>query len=230
MEPMMRDLPSEDRPREKMLRLGVKSLSNDELLALFLRTGVKGKSAIMVGRDLLQRFGSLGALGQVDVGQLKKVHGLGLGKASQLVAAFELGRRVALENVVQVALDTPAKLYDAFAPQLMHLPQEKLCVVLLNARLCMEGMVEVSAGTVNETMAHPRDIMHPVISRNSYAFFVMHNHPSGDPSPSRNDIAFTTRVADASKLMQIRFLDHVIIGKPAEGRQGYFSFKEGGLL
>lgn len=226
----MRDMTAGDRPREKLERLGVRALSNEELLALFLRTGVKGKSAIMVGRELIQRFGSLANLGQVDVGQLKKVHGLGIGKASQLLAAFELGRRVAIEQAVDVSLETPERLYEVFAPQMMHLAQEKLCVVLLNSRLCMEGFIEVSSGSVSETLAHPREILHPVISRNSYAFCMMHNHPSGDPAPSKNDLKFTSRVKEASEIMQIRFLDHVIIGRPAEGRQGYFSFREAGLL
>lgn len=230
MEPLIRDLSSEDRPREKMQRLGVQALSNEELMALFLRTGVKGKSAIQVGRELIQHYGSLAMLGQMDVAELKKFHGLGLGKASQLVAAFELGRRVSLEQVQGVALDTPPKIYDHFSPQLQHLGKEKLFVVLLNSRLVMESMVEISSGTVSETMANVRDILHPVVSRNSYAFFLMHNHPTGDPSPSLNDTKVTKLVNEASETMQVRFIDHIIIGRPSEGRTGYFSYRESGLL
>jgi DNA repair protein RadC len=230
MEPLIRDLSSEDRPREKMQRMGVQALSNEELMALFLRTGVKGKSAIQVGRELIQHYGSLAMLGQMDVAELKKFHGLGLGKASQLVAAFELGRRVSLEQVQGVPLDTPPKIYDHFSPQLQHLTKEKLFVVLLNARLVMESMVEISSGSVSETMANVRDILHPVISRNSYAFFLMHNHPAGDPSPSLHDTKVTKKVHEASETMQVRFIDHVIIGRPAEGRSGYFSYREAGLL
>jgi DNA repair protein RadC len=230
MEPMMRDLSAGDRPREKMQRLGARALSNEELLALFLRTGVKGKSAIQIGRELIQRFGSMSHLGQLSLDELKKCHGLGLGKASQLMAAFELGRRVAEEQVQGVSLDSPNVIYEHFAPQMQHLTQEKLVVCLLNTKLHLMAMVEVSTGTVSETLAHPREILHPVVNRNAYAFFLMHNHPSGDPLPSRADLQLTSRVRDASDLLQVRFVDHVIIGRPAEGRLPYYSFKEGGQL
>jgi DNA repair protein RadC len=230
MEPMMRDLSEADRPREKLRRLGVKALSNEELLALFLRTGVVGKSAIQLGRELIQRFGSIGQLGQVGLEELKKCHGLGPGKASQLVAIFELGRRAAEEMVLGVPLDSPQVIYEHFAAQMQHLPQEKLVVVLLNSKLHIIEHVEVSTGTVSETLAHPREILHPVINRNAYAFFLMHNHPSGDPLPSRADSQLTARVREASEMMQIRFIDHVIIGRPGAGRSPYFSFKESGQL
>ncbi len=227
---MIRDLSSQDRPREKMQRLGVQALSNEELMALFLRTGVKGKSAIQVGRELIQRYGSLGMLGHLDVAELKRFHGLGVGKASQLVAAFELGRRVSLEQVQGVPLDNPTKIYDHFAAQLQHLAKEKLFVVLLNSKLVMESLVELSSGSVNETMANVREILHPVISRNAYAFLLLHNHPAGDPAPSLNDTEVTRRVNESSQTMQICFIDHVIIGRPAEGKLAYFSYREAGLI
>jgi len=230
MEPMIRDLSSADRPREKMQRLGVRALSNEELMALFLRTGIVGKSAIQLGRELIQHYGSLSSLGHLDVNELKKFRGLGPGKSSQLIAAFELGRRVALEQVDRIALDSPQLLYYHFAPQLAHLNQEKLMVVLLNTRLHMVAAVEISSGTVSQTLAHPREILHPVVNRNAYAFFLMHNHPSGDPSPSNQDQQLTTRIRDASELLQIRFIDHVIIGRPGVGRSPYYSFRESGLI
>lgn len=230
MEPMIRELSVSDRPREKMQRLGVKSLSNEELLAVFIRTGVKGKSAIKMGRDMLQRYGSLAHVGQLSLSEMQKFHGLGLAKASQLVAAFEMGRRVAQEQVREVALDSPNVIYDHFAPQLQYLPQERLSVVLLNTRLHLIEEVEISTGTVSETLAHPREIMHPVINRNAYAFFLMHNHPSGDPTPSKPDCQLTNRIREVSELMQTRFVDHVIIGRPGMGRSPYFSFRESGQL
>lgn len=230
MEPMMRDLSEADRPREKLRSLGPKALSNEELLALFLRTGVVGKSAIQLGRELIQRFGSIGQLGQIGLDELTKVHGLGTGKASQLVAAFELGRRAAEELVRGVSLDAPHVIYEHFAPQMQHLPQEKLVVCLLNTKLHLMAMVDISTGTVSETLAHPREILHPVVNRNAYAFFLMHNHPSGDPYPSRADVQLTSRVREASELLQVRFVDHVIIGRPGEGRLPYYSFRESGQL
>ena len=230
MEPMIRELPEGDRPREKMQRLGVRSLSNEELLALFLRTGMKGKSAIQIVREMIQRYGSMSQLGQLSLEEMKKCRGLGLAKASMLVAVFELGRRVAQEQVQNVVLDCPELIYEHFAPQMQHLPQERLVVALLNAKLHLMAAVDISTGTVSETLAHPREILHPVINRNAYAFFLMHNHPSGDPTPSRHDCQLTNRVREASELMQIRFIDHVVIGRPGSGRSPYFSFKESGQL
>jgi DNA repair protein RadC len=183
-----------------------------------------------LGRELLHRFGSLAQMGQAGLEEMKKCHGLGLGKASQLLAAFELGRRVAEERVVGVVLDSADKLYDHFALQLQHLTQEKLFVVLLNTKLQYVAQVEISSGTISETMAHPREILHPVINRNAYAFHLLHNHPSGDPTPSRADHRLTERVKEVSDLMHIRFIDHVIIGRPAEGRLSYFSFAEAGRI
>jgi DNA repair protein RadC len=230
MDPLIREMAEGDRPREKMQRLGVRALSNEELLALFLRTGIKGKSAIQVGREMIQRYGSMSQLGQLSLEEMKKSRGLGLAKASMLVAVFELGRRVAQEQVRNVALDSPELIYQHFAPQMQHLPQEHLVAVLLNTKLQLMAAVDVSRGTVSETLAHPREILHPVINRNAYAFFLMHNHPSGDPVPSRQDVQMTNRVREAAELMQIRFVDHVIIGRPSSGRLPYFSFKESGQM
>ncbi len=230
MEPLIRELPEGDRPREKMQRLGVRALSNEELIALFLRTGMKGKSAIQMGREIIHRYGSMSQLGQLSLEEMRKCRGLGLAKASMLVAVFELGRRVAQEQVQNVVLDSPSLIYEYFAPQMQHLPQERLVVGLLNTKLHLMTSVDISVGTVSEAMAHPREILHPVINRNAYAFFLMHNHPSGDPVPSRPDYQLTSRVREASELMQIRFVDHVIIGRPGSGRLPYFSFRESGQL
>ncbi len=228
MDPLIREMAEGDRPREKMQRLGVRALSNEELLALLLRTGMKGKSAIQMAREMIQRYGSMSQLGLLSLDEMKKSRGLGLAKASMLVALFELGRRVAQEQVKNVVLDSPELIYQHFAPQMQHLPQEHLMVVLLNTKLHLMAAVEVSTGTVSETLAHPREILHPVINRNAYAFFLLHNHPSGDPVPSRPDCQMTKRVREATELMQIRFVDHVIIGRPGSGRMPYFSFKESG--
>jgi DNA repair protein RadC len=127
-------------------------------------------------------------------------------------------------------LDTPEAIYEVFAPQLGHLVQEQVMVALVNARLQLEGTEMVSKGTVNESSAHPREVLRAVVTRNSYGFVLIHNHPSGDPSPSRADEQVTRRMVEAAGLMQVKFLDHVIIGRPAAGRLGYFSFREAGLV
>jgi DNA repair protein RadC len=228
--PRIRDLPQGERPREKLAQLGPAALDNAELMALFISTGVKGHSAIEIGRDLIRKYGSMGALGSLPVSELAKERGLGLAKASKLAAAFELGTRVAREQLREVPLDTPELIYEFFAPQLRHIAQEQVVVAVVDARLRHIGTTVVSMGTVSETTAHPREILRPVITRGAHGFVLIHNHPSGDPSPSRADEVVTRRIAEAAKMMQVEFLDHVIIGRPSQGRSAYYSFREAGVV
>jgi DNA repair protein RadC len=228
--PRIHDMPHDERPREKLAQLGAAALDNAELMALFLSTGTRGRSAIEIGRDLVRKYGSLGALGGLPVGELAKEHGIGLAKASKLAAAFELGIRVAREQVRNTPLDTPELIHEFFGPQMSHLPQEQVVVAVLDARLRHMGTSVVSVGTVSESAAHPREILRPVITRGAHGFVLIHNHPSGDPTPSRSDETVTRRLCDAARLMQVEFLDHVIIGRPAQGRSGYFSFREAGVI
>jgi len=224
------DMPLDERPREKLAKFGPTALDNAELLALFLRTGVVGRSAIQIGRDLLNHYGTIGSLGSAGVAELSKQPGLGLAKACQLVAAFELGARAAREQIAQTPLDTPEMIYRCFAPQLAWLRHEKLIVALLDTRLRHSGSIEISVGNLTETVAHPREVLRPVITRGAYGFVLIHNHPSGDPTPSRADDHFTRRMLEAADLMQLKFLDHVIIGRPDQGRSAYFSFREAGVV
>ncbi len=224
------DMPNELRPREKLARLGPASLDNAELMALFISTGTKGRSAIAIGRELISRYGSMGALGGLPVAELAQVKGLGLAKASKLAAAFELGIRVAREQLREVSLETPELIHDHFGPQLRHLSQEQVLVAVLDSRLRHSSTTIVSVGTVSETSAHPREILRPVITRGGYGFIVIHNHPSGDPSPSLADVRITKRLIEAAEIMQIRFLDHVIIGRPSEGREPFYSFRQAGVV
>ncbi len=226
----IQDMPYDQRPREKLALLGAGALGNDELLALFISTGMKGLSAIQIGRNLIQKYGSMGALGSLSVSQLAKERGFGLAKASKLAAAFELGSRVAREQLQSRPLDTPQLIYEFFGPQMSHLAKEQVVVAVLDTRLRHIGTEIVSVGTVNESSAHPREIFRPVITRGGYSFILIHNHPSGDPSPSRADEIVTRKLVDAAKFMQIEILDHLIIGRAAEGRLPYFSFREAGVV
>jgi len=226
----IQDLPRSERPREKLAQLGPAALDNAELMALFISSGTKRRSAIDIGRDLLTKFGSMGALGGLPVSELAKEYGLGLAKASKLAAAFELGTRVAREQLRDTPLDSPELIHEYFAPQLRHLPQEQVVVAVVDTRLRHLGTTVVSVGTVSESNAHPREILRPVITRGAHGFILIHNHPSGDPSPSRADEMVTRRLVEAANLMQVRFLDHVIIGKPSPGRTAYYSFREAGLV
>ena len=224
------DLPNDERPREKLIHLGPAALSNAELMGLFISTGMKGHSAIQIGRSLVSKYGSLGAIGGLPVAELAKEKGLGLAKASKLAAAFELGVRVAREELREVPLDTPELIHDFFGPQMRNLPQEQVVVGLLDARLRHMGTIVVSVGTVSESSAHPREILRPVITRGAFGCVLIHNHPSGDPSPSRADEVVTRRLVEAATLMQVCFLDHVIIGRPSPGRTPYYSFREAGIV
>ncbi|RYD30498.1 MAG: JAB domain-containing protein [Verrucomicrobiaceae bacterium] len=230
MSDRIQDMPTGERPREKLSRLGPGALDNAELMALFISTGTKGRSAITIGRDLLRKYGSMGALGSLPVGELAKEKGLGIAKASKLAAAFELGARVAREQIDAEPLDDPATIHRFFAPQLAHLAHEQVMVAVLDTRNRHIGTTVISMGGVNEASAHPREILRPVITRAGYSFILVHNHPSGDPNPSRADEMITRRVAEAADLMQIGFHDHLIIGKPSPGRRPYFSFRESGII
>ena len=223
-------MPNDQRPREKLARLGPAALDNSELMALFISTGTKGRSAIDIGRDLLRKYGSMGALGGLPVAELAKERGLGLAKASKLAAAFELGTRVAREQLQAIPLDSPELIHEFFAPAMRHLPQEQVVVAVVDTRLRHIGTNVVSVGSVSESTAHPREILRPVITRGAHGFILIHNHPSGDPSPSRADEAVTRRLIEAASLMQVHFLDHVIIGRPQPGRAPYYSFREAGLV
>jgi len=226
----IRDLPDQQKPREKLLEYGAVCLSDSEILALFMGTGSRGSSAIDLSHRLIRKHGSISALGALQVGDLAIEHGIGIAKASRLVAAFELGSRAARERLHAETLDSPENIHRSFAPQLQHLPNEQVLVASLDCRLRHLSTHTVSVGSVNESIAHPRDILRPVISRGAHGFVLIHNHPSGDPSPSHADHEVTRRVKGAAELMQLRFVDHLIIGRPHAGNQAWFSFREAGLL
>lgn len=219
-----------DLPREKMEKFGVGSLSNAELIAIFLCSGSVGRNVIEVAGDLLEKYGGLQELGRLTVSEYKNNKGIGPAKACKLAAAFELGSRLSREKLRHQPLNSPELIYEHFGHQLSNLPNENAIVVTVNSRLEHTSTTTVSIGTVNETTAHPREIMRPVISRNAYGFILIHNHPSGDPSPSRADHTITDGLIKAAEIMKIRLVDHVIIGRPSAGHPGFFSFRAAGVI
>ena len=224
------ELPEQERPREKLAALGAEALSDSELIAILLRTGLKGVNAVDLGRELIRGFGSLAGLSRASVTELAKVKGVGQAKAVQLAAAFGLASRLAKESLVATPLDTPARIYELLGTEMRQLGKESVRVVLLDAKLRLLRVEEVSLGSLNECLAHPREILRPAVMHNAYAFILVHNHPSGDPSPSEADRRLTVRMADAARLLQVTFSDHVIIGSPAPGHAPYFSFREAGII
>lgn len=226
----IRELPEEARPREKLRTRGPDALTNAELIAILLRTGVVGANAVEVAEQLLKRYGSLAGLSRCTLDELRKVTGVGEAKAMQLVATFRLGQRLARETFAQARIESPELVYEMLGAELRGLHKESLRVILLDTRYRLLRIEEVSLGSMNESIAHPREVFRPAIISAAYAVIVVHNHPSGDPSPSQADHTLTRRLADAAALLQIKLLDHIIIGAPAEGRLPYFSFKEAGVL
>jgi len=227
----IKELPEDERPRERLIRAGVRSLSDAELLAIFIRTGTPGRNAVQVGRDLLQRFGGLSQLARKNAREFTKaVKGIGLAKACELEALFEIGRRLAHGAAGRPKLDTPQAIFDFLAPDLHCERQEVLVAVLLDTRYQLILAEKVTKGSVNESMAPPREIFRPAIVHSAYAVIVAHNHPSGDPSPSEADRRITRQLMQAAECLGIRLLDHVIIGNSENGRQPYTSFREMGVM
>jgi len=227
----IQDLPPKERPRERLERLGAASLTEAELLAILLRTGVRGASAVQLGTQLLQRFGGLSGLANADVSEIASHKGVGHAKAVQIKAAFELALRTHRAMLDSIPLDSPEKIVQYVRDEMAHLDVEHLRVLHLNTRLRLIASDEVSVGTLSEAVAHPREIFRRVILRKAYGFVLVHNHPSGDPAPSQADIQVTKRICAGAELLQLHFYDHIIIGRPGpQHPQGYFSFKSAGLM
>jgi DNA repair protein RadC len=224
------EMPQDERPREKLLGRGAAALTDSELIAILLRTGLPGANAVDVARQLLERYGSLSGLSRCTVKEIAAIRGIGDAKAIQLVAAFGLGQRLANERLARQKIDSPELVNDLVGAEMRTLHKESLRVILLDTRYHLLRIEEVSLGSVNESIAHPRDVFRPAVISSAYAVIVVHNHPSGDPSPSQSDHSLTRRLVEAAELLQIKLLDHIIIGAPAEGRLAYFSFKEAGVL
>jgi len=223
-------MPEDERPREKLAAHGASALADSELIAILLRTGIAGANAIEVARELLKRYGSLRGLSRCNVDEFAKIPGVGFAKAVQLAAAFDLGNRLARETLANQKIDSPELVDELVGGEMRMLRKEAMRVVLLDTRYHLIRVENVSSGSVNESIAHPREIFRPAVIASAYAVIVAHNHPSGDPSPSQADHSLTRRLAEAAELMQIKLLDHIIIGTKSSDASGYFSFKEAGVL
>lgn len=219
------DLAVEERPRERLARLGAQSLSNAELLAILVRVGVPGENAVQVGQRLLQQFGGLSGLQRAPFEELCRQRGVGEAKAAQLKAAIELGRRLLLEAPGERPLITsPADAAALLLYEMSALEQEHLRLILLDARNRVLDIVEVYKGSVTSSQVHVGELFKHVLRRSAVGVILAHNHPSGDPTPSPEDVAITRQIVQAGRLLNIEVLDHLIIG---QGR--WVSLKERGL-
>lgn len=225
------EIPQSDRPREKLTNRGAGSLSDAELLAIFLRTGLRGKSAISLAEDLLREKGSLHGLSRCNASELSKVvSGIGPAKAAELCAAFELGKRLARGAGERPLLDSAEAVELIFGAEFRAMDREVIRAFLLDTKLRLIRSEDIALGSLNESIAHPREIFRPAIVHRAYAVILVHNHPSGDPSPSQADHRMTRQLSQAAALLQINLLDHIVIGDASGGRRPYYSFREAGCL
>lgn len=218
--------PEEDRPREKLLKYGAHTLSNAELLAILIRTGVEGASAVDLGRKLLRKFKTLRAISACDPVQLREIKGLSTAKIAQIKAAVELGRRMmSEERALEGPIRSSSDVADYLMPPLRDLKHEVFKVVLLDRRNSVLDVADIDEGDVAKTQPSIRKIMLRAAQAYAAGLIAVHNHPSGDPTPSEQDKLLTRDLVIAGRAMDIRVFDHLIIG---DGR--YFSFADEGLI
>jgi len=223
------DLPASERPRERLQKFGSAALSAQELLALILGRGVNGESVMMTAQKLLSYFGSLEAIMNASLEDLQNIKGLGAAKASQIKACFEIARRVYSSDVLPKSKNkpiiSPRDVYKLVKSKIVHYAKEHFVVLSFDARNKFLGMDTITVGTLNANLVHPRETFESAIRHHAAQVIVAHNHPSGDPEPSKDDLEITKRIVEAGKIMGIDVLDHVIITKTR-----VFSFKQKGLI
>ncbi|AJY76058.1 RadC family protein [Paenibacillus beijingensis] len=222
----LRDVPEEERPRERMMRHGAEALSHAELLAILLRTGTQRESAVHLAGRVLKECGSIRNLVDMGIQELTTIRGIGPAKALQIRAGIELGRRLARSRPIDiVTVRSPHDAADYIMEELRYLKKEHFVCLFLNTKNHIIGRETLSVGTLNASLVHPREVFRSAVKHSCASIICAHNHPSGDPTPSPEDVTLTRRLAEAGELMGIDVLDHIVIG---DGR--YISLKEQGLM
>lgn len=221
------DLHQSERPRERLYELGAQALSAAELLAILLRVGIQGENAVEMGQRLLQDLGGLPGLQRASTVELAQQRGLGMAKAAQIKAAIELGKRIRdMTPEERAAIHSPADAANLVQYEMAALPQEHLRVINLDTRNKVINIEQVYIGSLNASTVRVGELFKSAIQRNAAAVIIVHNHPSGDPSPSPEDVALTRAIVAAGKLLDIEVLDHLVIG---QGPGRWVSLKEKGL-
>jgi DNA repair protein RadC len=211
--PMIKDMPATERPRERLRDYGAGALSTAELLAIILRTGTKGQNVLHLAANLVSRYGGLSGLARANLAELQKEKGLGFAKSCDLKAALELGRRLAAEHPEERPIvASPQDVMNLLGTEMSLLDQEQLRVVLLDTRNRVLSMPTVYAGNVNTSVVRVGELFRDAIRNNAVALVAVHNHPSGDPAPSSEDVAVTRLIVEAGKLLNVDVLDHIVIG------------------
>lgn len=219
------DLPKEERPRERLVKFGEQALSVQELLQLVLGRGVAGESVVVTAQKLLTKFGSLQKLAEASIEELSSIKGIGLAKAAQIKAVFEIGRRLSNQtpSYKSKELTDPEKVYRLIKNKLKNYHKEHFYLIALNSR--NYSIDEISVGSLNSAIVHPREVFAEAIKSRAASVIFVHNHPSGDPEPSEEDLLLTKQLVEAGKILGIEVVDHIIVAK-----ENFFSFKNKGLI
>ncbi|MCS6908379.1 MAG: DNA repair protein RadC [Anaerolineales bacterium] len=220
----IQDLPRTDRPRERLAEKGAGALSNAELLAILIRTGVPGENAVQIGQRLLREFHSILGLHRASFQELSAQHGIGPAKAAQIKAALELGNRLRLEADERPIIRSPEDAFVLVDHEMSGLEQEEMRVLILDTRHRVLAIHSIVRGSLNSAQVRVGEIFRQAVRLNAAAIIVVHNHPSGDPTPSGEDIALTKAIIQAGQLLDIEVLDHIIVG-----RNRYASLRERGI-
>ena len=228
----IKDMPNRERPRERLAALGPDALTDAELIAILLRTGMKGQSAIEIGRELVQNFGSLSGLARASLEELQVIKGIGRDKAIALQSAFTLARRMAAEiQETALLMEGPDAIADLLREECRPYAVEHFFAILLDTRRRLIRKVHLTNGTLDAAIVHPRDVFRHAVVANASAMVLAHNHPSGDPTPSKADITVTRDLVRAGQLLKIEVLDHIILGRRTDERpRDFVSMKELGYL
>ena len=237
------DMPKAERPRERSQRFGVEALSAQELLALLIGRGIAHRSVLDIAQELISKFGSIKAISEATIEELSQIKGIGTAKAAQLKACFELGKRQELETEYEFDdydIKNPQTVVKAIFARIKDKAKEHFKLIILNTRNKITAISDVSTGTLNASLVHPREVFKDAIRKSASSVILVHNHPSGDPEPSEEDLKITRRLVEAGRILGIEVLDHIIIGKNIiksniidHGKikkEGFCSFKEKGLI
>ncbi len=222
----VRDLPEPERPRERLQKVGPDNLSIQEVLALVIGRGIPGKSVMTIAQELISRFGNVQAISRATLEELSQIKGIGIAKAAQIKASFELARRERAEIVEEnFDVKSPEAVFKLIGSSIKDKAKEHFKLILLNSRNKKIGISSISTGTLTTSLVHPREVFKEALAHSAASVILAHNHPSGDPEPSEDDLKITRKLVESGKIMGVEVLDHIIIGKDK-----FYSFREKGLI
>ena len=222
----VRDLPKPERPRERLQKLGPEALSSQELLALIIGRGIPKKSVMTIAQELVMGFGNVKAIGQATLEQLCQIKGIGPAKAAQIKACFELAKREELDTDEEnFDVKSPEAVFKVISSSIKDKAREHFKLILLNSRNRKIGISSISTGTLTTSLVHPREVFREALAHSAASVILAHNHPSGDPEPSEDDLKITRKLVESGKILGVEVIDHIIIGK-----NNFYSFREKGLI